>query len=214
MKIWIDVVNSPHVLFFRPLIREYINMGHEVTVTAREFGKTTSLLDSFDIPYKLIGNHKGSNILRKLTGLFSRTFSLLKYAKYKNFDIALSHNSNDIAIASLFLGIPLVTSFDYEHAYTHHINVRIAKKVVIPNWIPNKNIYELPKNLNLKEAPIAEPCAVALHAVELGEKTDHEQLEQLEAELKSYEDKKPWREKQETEENAVPILSAEDLIDT
>ena len=36
--------------------------------------------------------------------------------------------------------------------------------------IPNKNIYELPKNLSMQEAPIAEPCAVALHAVELGEK--------------------------------------------
>ena len=36
--------------------------------------------------------------------------------------------------------------------------------------IPNKNIYELPKNLSTKEAPIAEPCAVALHAVELSEK--------------------------------------------
>ena len=36
--------------------------------------------------------------------------------------------------------------------------------------IPNKNIYDLPKNLSLNQAPIAEPCAVALHAVELGEK--------------------------------------------
>jgi len=36
--------------------------------------------------------------------------------------------------------------------------------------IPDKNIYELPKNLAMKEAPIAEPCAVAFHAVELGEK--------------------------------------------
>ena len=36
--------------------------------------------------------------------------------------------------------------------------------------IPDKNIYELPKNLSIKEAPIAEPCAVALHAVELGQK--------------------------------------------
>ena len=35
--------------------------------------------------------------------------------------------------------------------------------------IPDKNIYELPKNVNIKEAPIAEPCAVALHAVKLGE---------------------------------------------
>ena len=36
--------------------------------------------------------------------------------------------------------------------------------------IPNKNIYELPNNLSMKEAPISEPCAVAFHAVELGEK--------------------------------------------
>tara|TARA_Y100000590_G_scaffold260099_1_gene292162 strand:- start:2664 stop:3668 length:1005 start_codon:yes stop_codon:yes gene_type:complete len=42
--------------------------------------------------------------------------------------------------------------------------------------IPDKNIYELPKNLNMKEAPIAEPCAVALHAVELGEKELPKQL--------------------------------------
>jgi len=35
--------------------------------------------------------------------------------------------------------------------------------------IPDKNIYELPKNIEMKEAPIAEPCAVALHAIELGE---------------------------------------------
>ena len=36
--------------------------------------------------------------------------------------------------------------------------------------IPDQNIYELPKTLEMKEAPIAEPTAVALHAVELGEK--------------------------------------------
>ena len=65
------------------------------------------------------------------------------------------------------------------------------------------------ENGNFKEA-----IKWSKKAVELGEKEDHEQIEQLEAELKSYEDKKPWREKQETEENAVPILSAEDLIDT
>ncbi len=35
--------------------------------------------------------------------------------------------------------------------------------------IPNKNIYELPDKLHMNKAPIAEPTAVALHAVELGE---------------------------------------------
>ena len=38
--------------------------------------------------------------------------------------------------------------------------------------------------------------------------------ELLKMELDSYREGKPWREKQETEENVVPILSPEDLIDT
>ena len=42
--------------------------------------------------------------------------------------------------------------------------------------IPDQNIYELPKTLEIKEAPIAEPTAVALHAVELGEKKIYESL--------------------------------------
>ena len=37
--------------------------------------------------------------------------------------------------------------------------------------IPERNIYNLPKGLSIKEAPIAEPTAVALHAVELGERS-------------------------------------------
>ncbi|QDV82408.1 tetratricopeptide repeat protein [Planctomycetes bacterium TBK1r] len=51
-------------------------------------------------------------------------------------------------------------------------------------------------------------------AVEVGKAQEHEQLQQLEEELQQYRAGKPWREKQETEENAVPILSPEDLIDT
>ncbi len=51
-------------------------------------------------------------------------------------------------------------------------------------------------------------------AVELGKADEHEQLEQLENELKSYQESKPWREAQETEENKVPLLGPEDLIDT
>ena len=42
--------------------------------------------------------------------------------------------------------------------------------------IPDKNIYELPKTLDMKEAPIAEPTAVALHAVELSEKETFKSL--------------------------------------
>jgi len=42
--------------------------------------------------------------------------------------------------------------------------------------IPERNIYNLPKGLNIKQAPIAEPTAVALHAVELGEEALSEDI--------------------------------------
>ena len=47
--------------------------------------------------------------------------------------------------------------------------------------IPDKNIYKLPKGLNIKEAPIAEPTAVALHAVEHGEKELSKTIENIKA---------------------------------
>ncbi len=51
-------------------------------------------------------------------------------------------------------------------------------------------------------------------SVELGRADEHEQLEQLEQELESYRKGEPWREKQETEENQVPLLDTKDLIET
>ena len=43
---------------------------------------------------------------------------------------------------------------------------------------PDKNIYELPNGLDIKQAPIAEPTAVSLHAVELGVSTLKKPLDQ------------------------------------
>ncbi|MEM8734234.1 MAG: hypothetical protein AAGG44_08430, partial [Planctomycetota bacterium] len=51
-------------------------------------------------------------------------------------------------------------------------------------------------------------------AVEVGEETDNEQLDQLRLELEAYEEEKPWREEQETPENNRPVASAADVIDT
>jgi tetratricopeptide (TPR) repeat protein len=51
-------------------------------------------------------------------------------------------------------------------------------------------------------------------AVELGRQKDHAQLEQLEQELKSYEEGKPWREKQDVKENPNKKAPADSGIDT
>jgi tetratricopeptide (TPR) repeat protein len=51
-------------------------------------------------------------------------------------------------------------------------------------------------------------------AVELGAKEEAEQLDQLKEELKSYQDKKPWREKKETEEKQSKPAKPDGGIDT
>lgn len=53
----------------------------------------------------------------------------------------------------------------------------------------------------------------ALQAVELGRAEGHEQLDQLELELESYQQDKPWREEQSVEENVKP-LNTVNAIDT
>ena len=50
--------------------------------------------------------------------------------------------------------------------------------------------------------------------VELARETNEIQLEQLEGELKSYQEKKPWREKTETKENKAPIGQASSGVDS
>ena len=54
----------------------------------------------------------------------------------------------------------------------------------------------------------------SVKAVELGREKGHEQLEQLELELKSYQEGKPWREKQDVKENPNKKPAQGDGIDT
>ncbi|HEY3375696.1 MAG TPA: DUF354 domain-containing protein [Candidatus Aquicultor sp.] len=143
LRIWIDITNTPHVLIFRPLIKELQAQGHEVLVTAREFAQTSQLLDRFGIKHTLIGKHQGKEVYRKIYGLASRTSRLIGYAAGKRFNLSIGHGSNDCALASFFLRIPHVTMFDYEFAKAmHSINLRVATKVLIPDMIPSEPLYE------------------------------------------------------------------------
>ena len=45
MKIWIDIVNTPHVRFFNGIIKKLRKDGHEVLITARDFSNIHDLLD-------------------------------------------------------------------------------------------------------------------------------------------------------------------------
>ncbi len=135
-RLWIDMTNSPHVLVLRPIIEEFRRRGWDVDVTAREFAQTLPLLERFSIPYTLIGRHRGRKMLAKAWGLAARSAAMVRFGVGKHFDLAMSHASNDLPVASALLNVPHVTMFDYEFAtLSHSINVRLSKRVLVPDAI-------------------------------------------------------------------------------
>lgn len=113
--IWIDLENSPHVLFFNPIIKELKHRGYKVVVTARNYAQVYDLAKLFKIEHKAIGRHFGKRKALKILGLLSRSFQLLIFVVHEKPDLAFNHGSRSQFLASKLMKIPCVTAIDYEH---------------------------------------------------------------------------------------------------
>ncbi len=141
--IWIDITNSPHVLFFKPLIKALDEREIPVIVTAREYAQTVPLLKKSGIQFELIGKHQGKSAFRKAFGFLKRALSLASFVRGKNVAVSLSHQSHDLALASKILGIPNLLITDYEYlGWGHRINSRLVSKVLIPEAIPKESLVK------------------------------------------------------------------------
>jgi predicted glycosyltransferase len=141
MNVWIDLTNSPHVLVMRPVIERLRADGHEVSVTARDFAQTIGLCRRFGLAYTAIGHHRGGGLAAKARGLGERSLALTRWARRRNFDLALGHGSNDVTVAAALLRIPCSTMFDYEWATVQHtVNCSLAQAVVVPDAIPPERL--------------------------------------------------------------------------
>jgi len=138
VRVWIDITNSPHVPFFRPLIRILEERGDEVVVTARQYAQTLELLTLHGIAHHVVGpGHGGATRLGKARALAGRMRALRSFAKGRAFDVALTHGSHELTLTARSLGIPSTTAFDYEYAWLQHqLGCRAATKVVVPDAIP------------------------------------------------------------------------------
>ena len=135
--VWIDVTNSPHVLFFRPILRRLDEAGVPAVVTARDFAQTLGLLELYGIPHVAIGRHGGAGVMGKGVGLARRSVQLIRFGRSRR-DIgqSVSHGSNDLAVASRVLRIHGTVIHDFEGATgMHRINFRLADKVMVPDVI-------------------------------------------------------------------------------
>jgi predicted glycosyltransferase len=143
MKVWIDMTASAHVLVFRPLIEIMEARGDEVQITAREYAQTLQLLELHGLQAEVIGRHGGRSRLQKARQMTHRLRSLRRFAKGRDFDIALAHGSHELTLTARRLRIPSSTTFDYEFAtLQHQLGCRAATKVVVPAAIPAKRLEQ------------------------------------------------------------------------
>jgi predicted glycosyltransferase len=141
MRVWIDMTASAHVLVFRPLIELMRERGDEVEITARDYAQTLQLLELHGLTAEVIGRHGGRSRVQKARQMTHRLSALKKWAKPRDFDVALAHGSHELTLTARRLGIPSSTTFDYEFAtLQHQIGCRAATKVVVPDAIPAKRL--------------------------------------------------------------------------
>jgi len=134
--VWIDLANSPHVLFFRPVIDELRARGVETVVTARDFAQTVGLCRRFGIEASVIGAHGGSSVAGKVQELAGRVRALRAFAARERPCVAVSHNAYAQGLAGRSLGIPVVTAMDYEFQPANHVAFRCADLIVVPDTYP------------------------------------------------------------------------------
>jgi predicted glycosyltransferase len=141
MRVWIDMTASAHVLVFRPLIELMRGRGDEVEITARDYAQTLQLLELHGLSAEVIGRHGGRSRVQKARQMTHRLSALKKWAKGRNFDIALAHGSHELTLTARRLGVPSSTTFDYEFAtIQHQLGCRAATKVVVPDMIPPERL--------------------------------------------------------------------------
>jgi predicted glycosyltransferase len=137
MRVWIDMTASAHPLVFRPLVGLLRARGDVVEITARDYAQTLQLIESHGMTATPIGHHGGRSRLGKARQLTSRLNALRRWARGRDFDVALAHGSHELTITAHRLGIPSATTFDYEWAWLQHqLGCRAATKVVVPDSIP------------------------------------------------------------------------------
>ncbi|MGH2952668.1 MAG: DUF354 domain-containing protein [Solirubrobacterales bacterium] len=138
MRVWVDCTAAAHPLVLRPIVERLAERGHEVAVTAREYGQTLGVLDRLSIPYERFGAH-ASSTPGKAAALARRSAALARWARKRDFDLALAHGSVDLAVVGALLRLPMVQMQDYEHAgLQRQLAFRAARRVLVPDAIPTE----------------------------------------------------------------------------
>ncbi len=137
MKVWADCTAAPHPLVLRPIIEGLRELGHEVEITAREYGQTIGILERLGLEHTVVGSHSDGSLGAKGISTVGRSARLTRWAWPRRFDLAIAHGSVDIALVGPALRIATAQMQDYEFAgLQRRISWGVAKRVLVPDAIP------------------------------------------------------------------------------
>ena len=137
-KIWVDLDNSPHVPFFRPIIDELEKRGFSVVVTARDAYQVRELLAFYHISCRVVGKHYGRSKFLKGMGTFWRAVLLTSIVRQERPDLAISHGSRGCLLTATLLGIPNITLADYE--FVAKVPTVKPTWMMVPSVIPDDHL--------------------------------------------------------------------------
>ncbi|HDM92443.1 MAG TPA: DUF354 domain-containing protein [Candidatus Korarchaeota archaeon] len=143
MRLWIDVVNAPHVRLFYRLLRSRLSDVDSVLVTVRDYGALRQLTDALISPIiegtgevVSVGG-RGESKIEKLKLHLSRILELIDIVEKFRPDVALSKASPEMARIAFGLGIPSVVANDNDKSvYVSKLSFPLANSIVLPECFP------------------------------------------------------------------------------
>jgi hypothetical protein len=137
MRVWVDCTAAAHPLVLRPIVERLREGGHEVEITAREYGQTVGILERLGLGHTVVGRHAGAATAAKARGVASRSRQLMRWSRGRRIDLAVAHGSVDLAVVSALRRVPSAQMQDYEFAgLQRRISWGVARRVLVPDAIP------------------------------------------------------------------------------
>ena len=120
MKIVVDVNHPAHVHFFKNMIKQLSDKGHEILLTASEKDISIKLLEGYGFPFVKLGSY-GTSLLSKAINLPLLDWRMYQAVKGFNPDLFLGAGSIRAAHVSKLLNKPCIIFEDTEHSREQHL---------------------------------------------------------------------------------------------
>jgi len=142
VKIWIDLINTPHPIFFKSLMKEF-HQGYQTYMTARDRSETVALARGLGMVPKVIGRDFSNRVLKAFNHAL-RTIEL--FIRVPKFDVALAFGgSTSITVAKARIK-PSIVFHDNDLIFTQatlagRLETRImarADHIIVPSAFPTQ----------------------------------------------------------------------------